>query len=79
MKGIGLQDKVILTSMKNMENYRVRHEGTASLKLTGNEFVPLNTIPVVSVGKATYSQRESSWVVPWFYTLEDPNAYVPFI
>lgn len=79
VKGIGLQDKVILTCMKNMENYRVRREGTATLKLTGNEFDPLETIPVISVGKAYYSQGESSWVVPWFDTLENPDAYVPFI
>lgn len=65
--------------MKNMEIYRVRREGTATLKLTGNELDPLDNVPVVSVGKACYSQGESSWVVPWFDTLENTDADVPFI
>ncbi|WP_143494544.1 MULTISPECIES: hypothetical protein [unclassified Pseudomonas] len=60
--------------MKNIENYRVCREGTATLKLAGNEFDPLDSIPLVSVGKARYSQGESSGVVPWFDTLENPDA-----
>lgn len=49
------------------------------MKISGTEFGPLNTIPIVSVDKAYYSQGESSWVVPWFDTLEDPDAYALFI
>ncbi|MGP8473715.1 acetoacetate decarboxylase family protein [Burkholderia sp. PR2] len=77
--GCGLQDDVVLTCMKNREAYRVRREGKASLKFNGNELDPLHTIPVVKVGKAYYSQGESSWTVPWFDVLSDRAAYVPYI
>ena len=40
---------------------------------------PLHTIPVVKVGKAYYSQGESSWTVPWFDVLSDRAAHVPYI
>lgn len=59
--------------------YMDGHQLYGFAERNGNEFDPLDTIPVVSVGKATYSQGESSWVVPWFDTLENPDAYVPFI
>jgi acetoacetate decarboxylase len=77
--GIGLQEDVILTCMNNHEDYRVRREGSATLKFNGTPMDPLDTIPIVSVGKAYYSQGESSWTVPWFDTLPDREAYLPYI
>ncbi|MCY1273687.1 Acetoacetate decarboxylase (ADC) [compost metagenome] len=79
VSGYGLQDDVILTCMQNREDYRVRREGQATLKLAGTPWDPLDTIPVVSVGKAYYSQGDSSWIVPWFDRLPEPDAYLPFI
>lgn len=79
VSGYGLQDDVVLTCMKNTENYSVRREGSGQLKFSGTEMDPLDSIPVVSVGKAYYSQGESSWIVPWFDTLPDRDAYLPFI
>jgi acetoacetate decarboxylase len=79
VSGYGLQNDVVLTCLQYHENYRVRREGSAKLKMIDGEFDPLGSIPIVSIGKAYYSQGESSWTVPWHDVLEDRDSYLPFI
>ncbi|AFL50320.1 acetoacetate decarboxylase [Sinorhizobium fredii] len=77
--GRGFQNGVNLVCLQIEEDYRVTREGTATLKLAGSPFDPLDTIPVVSVGKAYYAEGASCWTVPFVHELENPDAYKPFI
>lgn len=77
--GWGLQHDVILNCMQNKEENRVTREGKGTLKLNGGKFDPLDTIPIVSVGKAYYTEGESTWTVPRLDNLGDGEPYLPFI
>ena len=77
--GRGFQNGVNLVCLEIEEDYRVTREGTATLKLAGSQFDPLDTIPIVSVGKAYYAEGGSCWTVPFVHELENPDAYKPFI
>lgn len=77
--GLGFQNKVVLSCLDTAEDYRVTREGPATLKLAGTAMDPLDTIPVVSVGKAFYAEGASCWTIPSWEELEDGIDYRPWI
>jgi acetoacetate decarboxylase len=77
--GIGLHSAPVLNVMYNDANYSVIREGKGSLRFNGTQFDPVHTIPVVSVGKATYVEGESNWTSPRADVLSNADDYLPFI
>ena len=77
--GRGLQGNVILTGLRIIEDYNTVRSGPATLKFAGTPFDPLDTIPVVSVGAATYSIGEASTLVDFFDELSAETDYRPYI
>lgn len=77
--GRGFQNDVVLTCIQVDETLRRTREGTGTLKLSGTPFDPLDTIPVVSVGKAYYVEGASCSTVPWFHEFADRDVYKPYI
>lgn len=77
--GRGFQTDVVLTGLRILEDYEVVRTGPATLNLAGTQFDPLDTIPVLSVGKATYAVGEASTIVDFFDVLSDGHDYRPYI
>jgi len=77
--GRGLQNNVVLSNFLTDEQYSSYREGTGTLKLQGTPWDPLDTVPVVSVGKAYLMSGQANWVVDSWDELPDPAAYVPYI
>lgn len=77
--GRGFQTDVILTGLRIIEDYSTVRSGPATLKFAGTQFDPLDTIPVVAVGDATYTIGEASTVVDFFDTLSSDVDYRPYI
>jgi len=54
-------------------------EGEASLNLTGTAFDPVDSIPIIAVGKAMHYTGESTYEETERRTLEDRDRYLPYI
>jgi len=77
--GLGYQNKVVLSCLDTSEDYRVTRSGTGTLKLAGNDFDPLHTIPVKSVGGVSYAEGASCWTIPMWEELDDGVDYRPWL
>jgi acetoacetate decarboxylase len=77
--GFGLQHDPILNIMHSEANYGVMREGRGTLRFNGTQFDPVHTIPVLSVGKATYTEGLSNWTSSRADVLVDGESYLPFI
>ncbi|MBD5829794.1 hypothetical protein DXX98_03015 [Janibacter melonis] len=65
----------VLTSSTHYESY---HEGTASIELTSTPGDPCGSVPVVSVDRAVYGRRRSSYTQEHF-PVDGRQEYLPYV
>ncbi|MBS1843228.1 MAG: acetoacetate decarboxylase family protein [Actinobacteria bacterium] len=77
--GTGLQYDPILIEFESRASFSSVREGTADLKFGSSPWDPVDTIPIVSVGSATYATGESVYEPVRQETLTDRDAYLPYV
>lgn len=77
--GDGLQYDPILVELRADGAYTNVREGTATVKLTGSRFDPVDEIPIVSVGTATHVIGESCYRAVRQFPQPDHDTLMPYI
>jgi hypothetical protein len=77
--GAGLQYDPILVEFESMGSLASVREGEAEVRLGSSEWDPVDSIPIVSLGAATYVTGESVYQPIRQVTLTDRDAYLPYI
>lgn len=77
-KGDGLEYDPLLVVSTNVDTHRSVRSGTAEVTLRGTAHDPLETIPIVSLGKAVHTVGESITCVTDTYAYPDRDAYLPY-
>ncbi len=77
--GVGLEYDPLLVKMSIDSPDATVQEATAKITLDGNQFDPLDTVPIVRVGRAVRVSGTPIYKVEDVITLPDRDAYIPYV